>query len=41
MVKSMRKIDCFESMNSDKKFHYRCEGTEGVKCAKCKKNRDE
>lgn len=33
--------DCFEPMNSDKEFHYRCEGIRGVKCAKCKKNHDE
>lgn len=42
IVKSMRKpnYDCVEPMNSDKKLHYLCEGTER-KCAKCKKNCDE
>lgn len=33
--------DCFKPMNGDENFHYRCERTKGVKCAKCKKNHDE
>lgn len=33
--------DCFEPMNSNKEFHYYCEGNRGVICARCKKHYDE
>jgi len=33
--------DCFVPMDSNKEFHYYCEGNRGVICARCKKHYDE
>jgi len=40
-AKFAKNQDCFVSMDSDEKFHYRCDGYRGVICARSKKHYDE